>query len=435
MWKVKDETFHVNLIRKHLLSRLRTTMRRHKIRIFSVLLLNSFLFLCVFLTSFKVIVNAETNFYWVTVNPTVPVSVIHLPIGQNFCISFRAVWTYGDNSGNAIENATVPVEVKTADDILVQNLVLKTNATGFISFNYSSQKPMILTFTPTKLITEDGVEWNQSLIKGAYGFHSESLTIYWDSFDISLMSVETNSLGTIRVVVRITYFLIPEEGLTIQNNSQRKYIPKQVHGVDVKINGIKAEELSTQGVYAVKTSTILPTTYILVEVSHEEWRQNKAFVFDHTANKVLWVLTVILGFAGAALAFARRLILSAKTKVLFKIEPTAMAAILLASTSFISVYWALVGIECTLHGFNWMMLGIFGIISFAFGIVGSVMSKRKKHFALTMIIACFPLIENIIVMNSFDNYQLPIPWVVITLTFAISTISGILIGRSDKEFI
>jgi hypothetical protein len=33
------------------------------------------------------------------------------------------------------------------------------------------------------------------------------------------MSVETNSLGTIRVVVRITYFLIPEEGLTIQNNS------------------------------------------------------------------------------------------------------------------------------------------------------------------------------------------------------------------------
>jgi hypothetical protein len=63
------------------------------------------------------------------------------------------------------------------------------------------------------------------------------------------------------------------------------------------------------------------------------------------------------------------------------------------------------------------------------------MSKRKKHFALTMIIACFPLIENIIVMNSFDNYQLPIPWVVITLTFAISTISRILIGRSDKEFI
>jgi CHASE2 domain-containing sensor protein len=81
-------------------------------------------------------------------------------------------------------------------------------------------------------------------------------------------------------------------------------------------------------------------------------------------------------------------------------------------------------------------LGIFGIIAFAFGIIGSVMSKRKKHFALTMITVCFPLIENTTAVKySFDNYQLPIPWIAITLALMISTISGVLIGKSDKEFI
>jgi hypothetical protein len=69
------------------------------------------------------------------------------------------------------------------------------------------------------------------------------------------------------------------------------------------------------------------------------------------------------------------------------------------------------------------------------GILGSVMSKRKKHFALTMITVCLPLIENTTAVKySFDNYQLPIPWIAITLALTISTMSGILIGRSDKEF-
>jgi len=425
----------LTFIRKHSPLRLRIAMRKHKMCIFPVLL-NSLLFFYVFLVSFRV-VGAETNFYWVTVNPAVPVSIIHLPVGQNFRFSFQAVWTYGGNSGQAIENATVPIEVKTANNTLIETLTLKTNATGFILFNYSSQTPIILTFTPTKLITEDGVEWNQSLIGDAYGFHSESMTIYWDSFNVSLISVETNSLGIIRVVANITYFMIPEEGLTILNNSQHEYIPKQVHGANVKINGIEAEELSTQGVYTAETSTMLPTAYILVEVSHEEWRQNKAFVFNHNANEFFWALATILGLTCAALILAYRFILSRKTKenVLFKMKTPTVGAIFLMITSFISIYLALVGIECTLHGFNWIVLGIFGIIAFAFGIIGSVMSKRKKHFALIMITVCLPLIENTIAVKySFDNYQLPIPWIAITLALTVSTMSGILIGRSDKEF-
>jgi uncharacterized membrane protein len=112
-----------------------------------------------------------------------------------------------------------------------------------------------------------------------------------------------------------------------------------------------------------------------------------------------------------------------------------VGSFLLIIAAFISMYWTLVGIERTLHGFNWALLGIFGVVAFAFGLVGSVMAKRRKHFALTVIAACFPLAENTVVVRySFDNYQLTIPWIAIALAFVISTLSGIFIGISDDEF-
>lgn len=352
-------------------------MHKHKICI-SPVLLSSLLFFYFFLVFFGV-ADAETDFYWVTVNPIVPVSIIHLPVGQNFCFHFQAVWTYGSNSGQAIENAIVPIKVKTADNTLIETLTLKTNATGFISFNYSSQTPSILTFTPTKLITEDGMEWNQSLIGDAYGFRSGLVTIYWDSFNILLANVETGSLGIVRVTVNITYLMIPKEGLTITNDSQCKYIPKQVHNANVKINGIKAAEASTPGVYTAETLTLLPTAYILVEVSHEGWCQHKAFSFSHNANEVIWALAITLGLICTVAVLAYRFILSRRTKNnVLKIKTPTVGAILLMIISFISIYWALVGIESTLHEFNWMMLGIFGLIAFALGMLGSVMAKKEN---------------------------------------------------------
>lgn len=112
-----------------------------------------------------------------------------------------------------------------------------------------------------------------------------------------------------------------------------------------------------------------------------------------------------------------------------------VGAILLLITSFISLYWAFVGIESTLHGFDWILLGVFGLIAFAFGLVGSVMAMRRKNFALTMIVVCLPLIENVaFVKYSSDNYQLAAPWIALALAFIISTLSGVLIGRSNEEF-
>jgi len=387
----------------------------------------------------------ETEFYyWVTVNPTTPDLVIHSPVGRNWTISFQATWTYGNNSGQTIKNATISVEVRTTDSAVLETLLPKTNATGFISFYYSSPTPNVLMFAPTKLVTEDGMEWNQSLLDAAhllYGFKSKPITIYWDSFDASLISTDTDSFGVARVSVNITYLLIPKEGLTVphlSNNSYYDYIPKYVHDANVTINGVRAEE-SLPGVYTGEASTGLPTTYILIEVSQEGWLQTQqAFSFTHDANAFIWALAAIIGMVCAVVLLIYCFISSKKTKAhaLFKEKKVPIiGAILLIITSFISMYWALVGIESALHGFDWMLLGIFGVIAFVFGLAGSIMSIRRKNFALTMVAVCFPLLENTVVVKySFDNYLLAISWITIAPAFIISILSGVLIGRSDEEF-
>jgi hypothetical protein len=388
----------------------------------------------------------EFNYYWVTVNPTAPGFITHSAVGQNWTISFQAVWTYGNNSGQSIENATVFIEVRTVNDTVIETLLPKTNTTGFVSFYYSSLTPNILTFAPTKLVTEDGVEWNSSLLEDGenyvYGFQSKPITIYWDTFDISLMSIDMNTLGVTKVSVNVTYLMIPQEGLPVpqlSNYSQYDYIQKYVHGANVTINGVKAEESSVLGVYTAEISTWLPTAYILVRVSQEGWpRTYKAFSFTHNANEIIWASATILGLICAVVLLTYHFVLSRKTKghALFK-EPELLTVgtILLIIASFISMYWTLVGVEGVLHGFDWMLLGVFGIIAFAFGLTGGIMSKRRKNFALTMIAVCFPLVENAAVVKySLDNYQLAIPWIAIALATIISTLSGILIGRSDEEF-
>lgn len=113
-----------------------------------------------------------------------------------------------------------------------------------------------------------------------------------------------------------------------------------------------------------------------------------------------------------------------------------LGGILLMITSFISLYWALVGIERRSHGLDWVLLGLFGLIAFTFGIMGSIMAIRKKHFVLIMFAACFPLIQNTAVVKYlFDKHQLQIPWIAIISGLIISAVGACLIGRSNEEFV
>jgi hypothetical protein len=212
-----------------------------------------------------------TSQYWVTVMPTAPGLAVHSPLGHNWTVSFRVTWTYGSNIGQVIGNATMPINV-TTHEVVLETLLLKTNDTGYVSFNYASSSPSSLTFVPTKLVTEDGVEWNSSLLEGAYGFQSSPIAIYWDSFGASLVKVDTSAMGVARLTINVTYLLIPQEGITAlqpSNYSHYDYVPIYVHGADVRVDGVEAEESSVLGVYTAQISTGLPEEYVLVQISQQ----------------------------------------------------------------------------------------------------------------------------------------------------------------------
>jgi hypothetical protein len=363
-------------------------------------------------------------------------------VGQNVTISFQAIWTYGNNSGSPIQNATIPIEVRTTNNTVIETLMLNTTGTGLASFNYSSPISSVLTFTPTKIVTEDGTEWNSSLVRGAYGFQSKPITIYWDSFDISLVSIDTSTKGVIRVSVNITYSMIPQGGLTAlqpPDYSRYDYIAKYVDGADVEINGVKAEESSIQGEYTAETSTWLPTTYILVAVSQEGWPQTfKAFSFTHIAIETIWIPATILGFTLVVFLLIFHFVSPKKAKVHAVVEKSlfpTIGAILLMIASFASLCWTLVGVGSVLHAFNWILLSAFGMIASIAGLAGSLMSTMRKNFAFTLVAACFPMLENVVLVKySFDNYQLATPWIAVVLAFIVSMLGGVLIGMSDEQF-
>lgn len=418
-------------------------MRLHRTSAFRILLASLLLF-----SAFSILVEtasaqAELGHYWVTVNPTVPGLIVHSTLGLNWTISFQATWTYGSNSGKTVENATVHIEVRAADGTIMDTLLPATNATGQVSLSYSSSTPSVLTFVPTKLVTEDGVEWNSSVVEGAYGARVEAVvTIYWDSFDALLISADTHALEAAKVSVNITYLMVPQEGLTAlqpPDYSQNDYVPKYVHGAHVKIDGVEAEETSVPGVYTAETSTWLPTAYILVEISQAGWPKiDKALGFTHNANEIVWASATAFGLVCVivVLTYHHFSTKGTRGRALFKKSGfPSIGAGLSAIASFISVYWAMIGLESALHGFDWTLLAVFGIVAFIVGLAGSAMSKMKKSFAFALVAVCFPLFENTVVVKySLDNYQLATPWMAIAAAIIFSMLGGISIGMSDQQF-
>jgi hypothetical protein len=381
-----------------------------------------------------------SSHYWVSVNPATSSTIVYGDIEKNWTIPFQAVWSYGENSGKAVENAAVTVEVKTDDGVSVENISQTTNSTGFATFYYVSSKPAVLTFTPTSVVTEDEIEYTASLFgsgqSAVYGMQSESVTVYWDTFDASLVSTDTGTQGVTTVSANITY--MPEEGLTIPNSSPEQVFPKIAHGANVTINGVKAEESSVSGVYTANFSTWLPTTYVFIEVSHDEWLPaHKGFSFDHKSNSTLWTpaIAIILVAAVVLVLFSRVFRRTEGTSLLDRAGFPVFGGALLALASFISLYWGAVGLDSTLSGFDWAWLAASELLSFGFGLVGSIMSLMKKKQALVIFAVCIPMLTNVIAIKAaLDAYQLAVPWLIIVPSFVISVLSGILISNADKRF-
>lgn len=374
--------------------------------------------------------------YVVTVEPATPTLTMHTSVAQNFSVPFQ-VWCDNGHVMTIFGSANVTVEVKTGHGDSLENITQTTNATGYATFNYSFSVPVILTFTPTRTVTQDGVEYPAPLS----GFQSESVTVYCDIFDAELVSANTETLGLTEVSVNVTYLLVPEEGLTLPhsaNSSQQEFVPKTVHGVNVTINGVKAEETALSGVYAAGFATWLPTAYVLVEVSQENWAPaHEGFSFAHSANGAVWTPTIILCAVCAAVLLAVYFVLARKSKRIVlsgKASFPMFGGILLAVASFISLYWGIVGFDSTLHGFDWTLLGATGLGSFGFGLAGSVMAMKKKNQTLTIFAVCAPLIVNeFAVKAALDVYSLATPWIVIVLSLAIAVISAIFVSNANNQ--
>ena len=249
--------------------------------------------------------------YYVTVNPTTPDSPIYTTVGRNWTVSFEALWSYGDNSGQAITNAIVTVQVKNSKNEAINTLSVNTT-TGLFSFNYSSSTVDVLTFKPIKLVTQDGVKWTPNLLdagKSLYGFQSKSVVVWYDTFHVSLVSFDTKTLGVTAVSVNVTYLLLPEDGLTLPEwatYSNQTFLPKIVHNAIVTINGVKAEETS-MGIFTAKVSIWLPTSYIVVGVSQEGWvTTHTGFSFAHNANEPFgYAIALSLVACGCIDSFSR----------------------------------------------------------------------------------------------------------------------------------
>ncbi|MCW4018304.1 MAG: hypothetical protein NWF00_06460 [Candidatus Bathyarchaeota archaeon] len=403
---------------------------------------------CIFLFAFIPLnqVQATASGSWVAVSPTMPDSPFYTHVDSKWTFLFKAEWSYGDNTGQAIENAIVTIQVANSKNETIDSLKINTN-NGFFSFNYSSPTAEVLTFTPVKLVTEEGVEWNTTVVDkdtGLSGLQTESVVVWWDTFNVALVNFATDDLGTTWVSVNVTYLLLPEEGLTLPESatySNQTFLPKKVHNENVTINGVPAKETSTAGIYSANVSNLFSPAYVHVEASQENWtKTHTGFSLAHNANRVAWLLGVLVGFAilGGVVAF--KVVSTRKTRGLtlfVKHENFPfLGGVLLAVASAVSLYWGLVGVEGVIHGFEWGLLAILGVASFVFGVTGAAMAITRRKQALAISATIAPLITNlVIVQGSLETYELALPWVLMISSFLVAVASGFLISNSDEQFL
>lgn len=406
----------------------------------------SFLFLIfVILVSFSfgsnVLAQPDIN-YFVRVNPTESESLFYTPVDSNCTVSFEAVWSYGDYLGNHVLNAVIDIQVNNTKSEIVDQFSVSSDA-GIFLFNYSSSTADVLTFTPIKLVTQDDSEYSFNHFNGSkvYGLQSEPFEVWWDTFQVSLVSWETEVEGTTNAAVNVTYLLLPEGGLNLPVSaaySNQTYLSKAVRNANVTINGNKALPTTSEGIYQTNFSTWLPTAYVHVDVSQDGWASKQfGFSFDHVANKMYWNPAVLLGLvfviAGLMVVFIR--VRRAEQKLFSQKNYPVLGAILLCLVSAVSLYWGLVALDSTLNGFNWAFLAASGLLSFGFGSLAVIFSMKKKNQALVLLVLNLPLFTNVILIShSLEQYNLNVPGLQILCYLVLNFIAMYLISNADEQF-
>jgi hypothetical protein len=104
-------------------------------------------------------------------------------------------------------------------------------------------------------------------------------------------------------------------------------------------------------------------------------------------------------------------------------------------TSFVSLYWGLVGLDSTLNGFDWIILTVAGLFSFGFGLTAILLTLKKKLQPLVIAAITAPMITNMIAVKSaLDAYKLTTPWLILIAPFVLSVVSAFMICNADEQF-
>jgi len=377
--------------------------------------------------------SAQTEpYYYVTVNPEILGNALqYTNVGRNATLSFTAQWGY---NGSQIQNATTVIVVTDQNNKVV-DMFLENTTSGVFSFNYSTTTPSILNFTPTKLTTADGKEWaNNTLVPGenAYEFVSNFAQVYFDTFQVSAVNFDTNTIGKVAATVNVTYLMLPEDGLQISIS----HLSKIGQGLNISINGVVAQEIAP-GIYTATSSTWFSTTYVNVQVSGNNWATtNTAFGVTQNANQPLWIYGVTFASIASIAALLIRFMASKRSnRQQMSRHPNFafFGGVTLTATSVISLYWGAVGFEGTIHTFNWFGLAGFGIFAFLVGIIGCLSLTRRKYQPLSITTTIVPMIANVVLIKgSLDMYMLASPWILLVGAFVLSVLSGFFICNIDS---
>lgn len=393
-----------------------------KLKLAALILFGMFLALTTIVGTWNV---QAQNSFPATVKPTNPDSPLYTSAGNNCTLSFSANW----NNHELIQNATAAIEVRNSRNEVIDTLKFDT-AGGVFTFNYSSAKAEVFTFTPTELTTIDGQKY--TVDDGNLGV--ESAVVWYDTFQVKLVSYNVNSLGKSIVTVNVTYKLLPEEGLTLPD---QRFLSKIVHDAAVTINGVAASETSP-GIFTAESSNCMDTAYVNLRVSQDGWTTtDTAFSFPHTANQHVWMYGAAFVSIGVFVAFALHYAVYRKagSAQLKHSNKSFFGFILLIVTSVLSLYWGAVAVEGVIHTFDWFLFMLACMFSFGFGIIGAILVLRKKLRPLAIFAPTVPLLINtVIVKSALDSYQLANPWLMLFASTALSAVCIFFVAGSDEAF-
>jgi hypothetical protein len=356
-------------------------------------------------------------------------SPLYGSIGHNWTITFEARY-FNNGTDQPVSNATVEFKVYNAQGKQLNTFDCNTTQ-GTFSFNYTSNTPAVLTFTPTKLVMQDKTEWNVEHPERDSVVPYLSATVYWDTFSVALVNSTTDNLGAATFTVNVTRLLIPTGTISTYGG---EIINSVVDDANVTINGVEAQKTAAPGVYTAYITTAFPTAYTLVTVAHENWRTTQtAFSPTHSANLKIWLVAV-----GAVAASVGVCFLAFKLRV-FRANRNSklpfLGGVFLLFAACISIYWAAIGFEAVLHGFDWLVFAGLEACCFLLGTVTALFAmKRKNQAAVIFAVPVLLIVNSIMAMSSLGGYGLPTPWLFVASAILCCAASFLCVAKADEEF-